>query len=36
MVNASDIDFVNNLDHRRELLEVIDNARAGVSHWSRG
>jgi deoxyadenosine/deoxycytidine kinase len=25
-----------NLEHRRELLAVIDNARAGVSHWSRG
>lgn len=36
VVNASDIDFVNNDDHRRELLEVIDKARAGVSHWSRG
>lgn len=36
IVNASDIDFVNNLEHRRELLSVIDNARAGTSHWSRG
>lgn len=36
IVNASDIDFVGNLEHRRELLEVIDKAPAGTSHWSRG
>ncbi len=36
VVNASDIDFVNDPDHRRELLEVIDKARGGASHWSRG
>jgi deoxyadenosine/deoxycytidine kinase len=36
IVNASEIDFVGNLEHRRELLAVIDNARAGTSHWSRG
>lgn len=36
IVNASDIDFVNNQEHRAELLSVIDNARAGTSHWSRG
>jgi deoxyadenosine/deoxycytidine kinase len=36
IVNASDIDFVGNEDHRRELIEVIDNARAGTNHWSRG
>ena len=36
VVNASEIDFVSNLEHRRELLSVIENARAGVSHWSRG
>jgi deoxyguanosine kinase len=36
IVNASDIDFVGNADHRRELLAVIDNARVGTSHWSRG
>jgi deoxyguanosine kinase len=36
IVNASDIDFVNNPEHRAELLSVIDNARAGTSHWSRG
>jgi deoxyguanosine kinase len=36
IVNASDIDFVGNPEHRRDLLAVIDNARAGTSHWSRG
>jgi deoxyadenosine/deoxycytidine kinase len=36
IVNASDIDFVGNADHRKELLAVIDNARVGTSHWSRG
>jgi deoxyadenosine/deoxycytidine kinase len=36
IVNASDIDFVGNLEHRRELLEVIDKAPPGTSHWSRG
>jgi deoxyguanosine kinase len=35
VVNASEIDFVNNLDHRRELLSVIEKAPAGTSHWSR-
>jgi deoxyguanosine kinase len=36
VVNASEIDFVSNLEHRRELLAVIDKAHAGISHWSRG
>jgi deoxyadenosine/deoxycytidine kinase len=36
IVNASDIDFVGNDEHRRELLAVIDDARAGTRHWSRG
>ena len=36
IVNASDIDFVGNPEHRRELLEVIDKAPAGTTHWSRG
>jgi deoxyadenosine/deoxycytidine kinase len=36
VVNASDIDFVNNAEHRAELLSVIKNAPAGTSHWSRG
>ena len=35
VVNASEIDFVNNLDHRRELLAVIEKAPAGTSHWNR-
>lgn len=36
IVNASEIDFVENFEHRRELFAVIHNARAGTSHWSRG
>jgi deoxyguanosine kinase len=36
IVNASDIDFVGNPEHRQELIEVIRGARAGTSHWSRG
>jgi len=36
IVNASDIDFVNNAEHRRELISVIQNAPPGTSHWSRG
>jgi deoxyadenosine/deoxycytidine kinase len=36
VVNASDIDFVNNTEHRAELISVIMNAPAGTSHWSRG
>ena len=36
IVNASDLDFVGNADHRRDLLEVIENARGGTSHWTRG
>jgi len=36
IVNASDIDFVANAQHRAELVEVIKNARSGTSHWSRG
>jgi deoxyadenosine/deoxycytidine kinase len=35
IVNASDIDFVNDADDRRALLEVIRKPRTGVSHWSR-
>ena len=36
IVNASDIDFVGNAEHRRELLTVIQNAPPGTTHWSRG
>jgi deoxyguanosine kinase len=36
IVNASDIDFVGNLEHKQELMSVIRGARAGTSHWSRG
>ena len=36
IVNASEIDFVNNLEDRAALIPVIRKARAGTSHWSRG
>ena len=36
IVNASDIDFVGNPQHRAELVEVIKSTRTGTSHWSRG
>ena len=36
IVNASDIDFVGDLQHRAELIEVIKRTRSGTSHWSRG
>jgi deoxyguanosine kinase len=36
IVNASEIDFVGNLEHRRELVAVIENTHVGTSHWSRG
>ena len=36
IVNASDIDFVGNAEHRRELIDVIQKAPPGTSHWSRG
>jgi deoxyguanosine kinase len=36
IVNASDIDFVANPEHQRDLIDVIQNAPAGTSHWSRG
>ena len=36
LINAFDIDFVGNAQHRAELVEVIKNTRSGTSHWSRG
>ena len=36
IVNASEIDFVGNAEHRRELIDVIQKALFGTSHWSRG
>jgi deoxyadenosine/deoxycytidine kinase len=36
IVNASDIDFVSNEQHRAELIDVIKKTRSGTSHWSRG
>jgi deoxyadenosine/deoxycytidine kinase len=35
IVDASEIDFVGNVDDRSALLEVISQTRAGVNHWSR-
>ena len=36
IVNATDIDFVNNGEDRAELISVIRHTRTGTSHWSRG
>lgn len=36
IVDASDIDFVANPEHRAELTEVVRQTRAGVNHWTRG
>ena len=36
IVNASEIDFVGNAEDRRELIDVIQKAPPGTSHWSRG
>jgi deoxyadenosine/deoxycytidine kinase len=36
IVNASDIDFVNNHEDRAALITVIRRTRTGTSHWSRG
>jgi deoxyguanosine kinase len=36
IINASEIDFVGDKQHRAELISVIRNARSGTSHWSRG
>ena len=35
IVDASEIDFVDNEEDRTALLEVIAQTRAGVNHWSR-
>ena len=35
IVDASEIDFVANLDDRAALLDVISQTRVGVNHWSR-
>lgn len=34
IVNASDIDFVANLEHRAALFGAIRSTRAGINHWS--
>jgi deoxyguanosine kinase len=36
IVNASDLDFVGDRQHRAELLDVIKTAKPGTTHWSRG
>ena len=36
IVNASDIDFVGDLEDRAALVSVIRRTRTGTSHWSRG
>ena len=35
IVDASEIDFVNNADDRAALLDVIGKTHAGINHWSR-
>jgi deoxyadenosine/deoxycytidine kinase len=35
IVDASEIDFVNNPDDRAALLEVVGKTHAGINHWSR-
>ncbi len=35
IVNASEIDFVANVEDRAALLAVIGKTHAGVTHWSR-
>ena len=35
IVNASEIDFVGNPEHREDLVAVIRRTRGGTNHWSR-
>lgn len=35
IVNASEIDFVHDVEDRRALIEVVRTTRTGVNHWSR-
>jgi deoxyadenosine/deoxycytidine kinase len=35
IVDASELDFVDNAEDRSALLEVIGQTRAGINHWSR-
>jgi deoxyguanosine kinase len=35
VVDASELDFVANAEHRAELFSVIRKTRSGVNHWSR-
>ena len=35
VVDASEIDFIGNAEHRADLFSVIRRTRAGVNHWTR-
>jgi deoxyadenosine/deoxycytidine kinase len=35
IVESSEIDFVDNAEDQAALLDVIDNTRTGINHWSR-
>jgi deoxyadenosine/deoxycytidine kinase len=35
IVDASEIDFVNNPEDRAALLDVISKTHVGINHWSR-
>ena len=35
IVDASELDFVSNAEHRDELMAVIRKTKAGVNHWTR-
>jgi deoxyguanosine kinase len=35
IADVSELDFINNADHRADLFAVIRRTRAGVNHWSR-
>jgi deoxyguanosine kinase len=35
VVDASELDFVSNAEHRTDLLAVIRRTRSGVNHWTR-
>jgi deoxyadenosine/deoxycytidine kinase len=35
IVDASEIDFVDNLEDRAALFDVIAKTHVGINHWSR-
>jgi deoxyguanosine kinase len=35
VVDASELDFVGNAEHRADLLAVIRRTRSGMNHWTR-